>query len=142
MPIVQGLREGVKSLTGVGMKRGKKGGAKSAGVGVYVKKEPKAPKAKKEPKPPKAKKEPKAPRKAKKSKLPVEIIEMVEPSPLPLPVEPKAPSKAKKEPKAKKAVSSSVNDRAKIVKDIMKSMNLKMTDASKYVKEKGLYKKK
>jgi hypothetical protein len=55
---------------------------------------------------------------------------------------PKEP-KAKKEPKegGRRKSSGKVNERAKIVKDIMKEMGLKMTDASKYVKEKGLYKK-
>lgn len=99
------IRKGIKGATGVGLKRGRKAGAKSAGAksagaksaGVGTYREQKVPK------------------------------------------EPKAP----KEPKegGRRKSSGKVNKRAEIVKSVMKDMGLKMTDASKYVKEKGLYKK-
>lgn len=121
------VREGVRGATGVGLKKGragaKSGGVKTAGVGKYKsggklsQEEKDARIAKKE-----AEKElKKMEREQKKTELAL-----------------KKPNKADR---PKRKVSSAVNERANIVKSIMKDMGLKMTDASSYVKKHNLYKK-
>jgi len=121
------VREGVRGVSGVGLKRGRKAGAKTAGVGTYKKGGKLSPEAKA------TKAEEKAAAKEAKAAAKVAAKEAKAAA--------KVAGKVNK-PTGKRKVSGAVNERAKIVKSVMKEMNLPMVKASAYVKEKGLYKKK
>lgn len=119
---VSAVRGAIKGATGVGLKRGRKGGAKTAGVGNY-----------------KGGRKPKMTPEEKMFKL--EAIQQKKDSKK---AEREAKKQAKLEAKSskpKRVASAGAKKRAEIVKKVMKDMNMKMIDASKYVKDKGLYKK-
>ena len=130
------VREGVRGVSGVGLKRGKKAGAKTAGVGTYKsgsksggKLSPEIKAARVEAKA--AAKEARAAVKAAAKEAKAAAKEARAAS---------KPVKVKSD-KPKRKVSGAVNERAKIVKSVMKDMGMKMIDASSYVKKHNLYKK-
>jgi hypothetical protein len=138
------VREGVRGVTGVGLKRGRKAGAKTAGVGVYSagacsagaccggrkRLSPEVKQARID-----AKLAKKAEREAKKqAKIDAKLAK------------PKRVPKSLKGTKSlpsleggKRKASAGTKKRAEIVKKVMKDMGLKMIDASKYVKSNNLY---
>jgi len=130
------VREGIRGVSGVGLKRGRKGGAKTAGVGVYSagassvggrkRLSPEVKQARID-----AKLAKKAEREAKKqAKIDAKLAK------------PKRVPKSKSLPSlegGKRKASAGTKKRAEIVKKVMKDMGLKMIDASKYVKSNNLY---
>jgi len=140
------VREGVRNVSGVGLKRGRKAGgaktagAKTAGVGVYSagavsggrkRLSPEVKQARLDAKLAK-KTEREAKKQAKKqAKIDAKLAK------------PKRIPKSLKETKSLPSLEGGkrTNKRSEIVRRVMSEMNLPMIKASSYVKEKGLYKK-
>lgn len=127
------VREGIRGVSGVGLKRGRKAGAKTAGVGSYSvggakRLSPEVKQARLD-----AKLAKKAEREAKKqAKIDAKLAK------------PKRVPKSKSLPSlegGKRKTSVGTKKRAEIVRRVMSEMNLPMIKASSYVKEHGLYKK-
>lgn len=140
------IRQGIKGATGVGLKKGKMGGAKTAGVGTYkiagkLSQEQKDARiAIKQSKQEQKKAEKDARKAVKQAEKDARMAVKQAQKEAKIAIKQSKQSQ-KQDNKPKRKASSSVNKRAEIVKQIMKDMNLKMVDASKYVKEKGLYQK-
>lgn len=134
------VREGVRGVSGVGLKRGRKaGGAKIAGVGVYSagavsagavsggrkRLSPEVKQARLD-----AKMAKKVEREAKKqAKIDAKQAKK----------DMKASKKLPSLEGGKRKASAGTKKRSEIVKKVMKDMGLKMIDASKYVKKNNLY---
>lgn len=138
------VREGVRGVSGVGLKRGRKaGGAKTAGVGVYSagakRLSPEVKQARLD-----AKMAKKAEREAKKqAKIDAKMAKKQDKMDIKA-SKPKRIPKSKSLPSlegGKRKASAGTKKRAEIVRRVMADMNLPMIKASKYVKEKGLYTK-
>jgi hypothetical protein len=139
------VREGVRGVSGVGLKRGRKaGGAKTAGVGVYSagakRLSPEVKQARLD-----AKMAKKAEREAKKqAKIDAKQAKMdAKQAKMDAKIsKPKRMPKSKSLPSlegGKRKASAGTKKRAEIVKKVMADMGLKMIDASKYVKKNNLY---
>lgn len=140
------VREGVRGVSGVGLKRGRKaGGAKIAGVGVYSagavsagavsggrkRLSPEVKQAKLD-----AKMAKKAEREAKKqAKIDAKQAKKD------MKASKKLPSLEGGKRTNKRKASEGTKKRSEIVRRVMKEMNLPMIKASSYVKSHGLYKK-
>lgn len=143
------VREGVRGVSGVGIKRGRKaGGAKTAGVGVYSagakRLAPEVKQARLD-----AKMAKKAERDAKKQ-IKIDIKQAKKQAKMDAKqakmdaklAKPKRISKSKQLPSlegGKRIASAGTKKRAEIVRRVMSDMGLKMIEASKYVKKNNLY---
>ncbi len=128
------VREGVRGVSGVGLKRGRKaGGAKTAGVGVYSAGAVSGGGKRLSPEIKQARLDAKLAKKAEREAKKQAKIDMKA-------SKPKRMSKSLPSLEGgKRKASAGTKKRAEIVKKVMKDMGLKMIDASKYVKNNNLY---
>jgi hypothetical protein len=139
--MAKGVREGIRGVSGVGLKRGRKAGgaktagAKTAGVGVYSAGACCGGRKKISPEVKQARLDAKLAKKAEREAKKQAKIDMKA-------SKPKRMSKSLPSLEGgKRKASAGTNKRAEIVKKVMKDMNLPMIKASSYVKQHGLYKK-
>lgn len=130
------VREGVRGVSGVGLKRGRKaGGAKTAGVGVYSAGAVSGGRKRLSPEVKQARLDAKMAKKQAKMDAKQAKIDMKASKPKRMPKSKSLPSLEG----GKRKASAGTKKRAEIVKKVMKDMGLKMIDASKYVKNNNLY---
>ena len=136
------VREGVRGVSGVGLKRGRKaGGAKTAGVGVYSAGAVSGGRKRLSPEVKQARLDAKMAKKAEREAKKQAKIDMKASKPKRMPKSKSLPSLEGGKRTNKRKASEGTKKRAEIVRRVMKEMNLPMIKASKYVKEKNLYTK-
>lgn len=132
------VREGIRNVSGVGLKRGRKaGGAKTAGVGVYSAGAVCGGRKRLSPEVKQARLDAKLAKKTEREAKKQAKIDMKVSKPKRIPKSKSLPSIEG----GKRKASAGTKKRADIVKKVMKDMNLPMIKASSYVKQHGLYKK-